>query len=316
MILPSLKVWRLGSTSSNRGYIKYPFKQKIVMLNQQNMNDDKTIVAPRSLAILVIQYCGLVPLFIAISTFLAIITSHVSFTSEVFTILMILVGLPLAISFFMFYFPQKYITLLKINEEENILEKIKKGQIIQKIELNSVKGITSKWILAAPCSYKLFVDNIDDSSFEILNEYNTNIGTHWERFSEKLSTLTKKPLIKEIWKEDFDGKLSLVSPETIDTIKYKRKQQRVYIIITIFISSLGAVYFKIFPSTKALLFAGLVTVLINIALSFYYVLRNRKDFGKLSNNAFVLVIYVLTLLIPFISFYIMFVFLLNGFQLM
>jgi len=283
------------------------------MLNQKNMNDDKSIVAPRSLTILVIQYCGLVPFFTAISMFLATITSHVSFTSEVYTILMIFVGLPLAISFFMFYFPEKYKTHLVINEIQNILEKVKNGQVIQRYELDSMKGFTSKRILSQPNQYKLFYDKMDGSAVEIFNECTIWDGIKWERFSEKLSLITNKPLAKEIWREDFDGKLSLISPETIQN----NKKKGVYrLVVPLGISLLGAVYFKFFPSKEIFIFAGLVTVLINVIISFYYVFKNRKDFGKLSNNTFVLVIYVLTLLIPYFSFYIIFVYLLNGFQLM
>ena len=228
------------------------------------------------------------------------------------TYLTILIGFQLALSFIMLYFPQKYITCLIINEDKNILEKVKKGKVPQKYELDSIKCFTSKRILARPDKYKLLIDKIDGTSDEIFNEYPFGkFGNHWECFAEKLSVLTNKPLSKEMWQEDYDGKLSLISPEAFQD---KKKNGIFMFAVPLSISFLGAACLKVFPSTKAFIYAGLVTVLINIIISFYFVFKNRKDFGKLSNNTFILAVYVLTLLIPYCSFYILFVYWLNSFQ--
>jgi hypothetical protein len=271
------------------------------------MNTETKIIAPRSLTILFIQYFGLCFLFAAIKLIFEENTSNAYFT--------ILIGFTLVLSFIMLYFPQKYITRVIINKDRNVLEKVKKSQVLQKYELGSIKSFTSKRILARPDKYKLLVDKIDGSSDEIFNEYPCGkFGNNWECFAEKISVLTNKSLRKEMWQEDYDGKLSMISQEK--AFQDNRKKGIFMFAVPLSISFLGAVYFKMFLSTKALIFAGLVTVLINISISFYYVLKNRKDFGKLSNNTFVLIIYVLTLLIPYFSFYILFVYLLNGFQLM
>jgi hypothetical protein len=225
---------------------------------------------------------------------------------------MIFVGLPLVIAFVMFYFPQKYLTRLIINDDKNVLEKVKKGQVLEIYELNSIMDFRLKKILSRPGKYKLLLDKIDGSSVEIFNE-DSFLGNHWKRFAENLSFITNKPLKEEIWQEDFDGKLIPVSPEDLNTNK---KKGILRLAVPLCVSLIGAIYCRLSPSKEVFIFAGLITVLINISLSFYYVLKNKKDFGRLSNNTIVLVIYVLTLLIPYFSFYILFVYLLNGFQLM
>ena len=244
---------------------------------------------------------------------LAIITSNAFFTPKDLLYLTAIIGPLIIISFFMLYFPQKYIPHLNIDENKNIFQKIKKGQAQQIYEFDSIKGFTSKRILTIPGGkYKLIIDKIDGSSVVIFNEDTPYKGSHWERFAEKLSVLTNKPLIKEIWAEDYNGTLSLISPDAILT---NRKQGAYILAVPVCIALLGAIYFKMFPSSKTFIWMGFITVVLNISISYYYVFTNKEDFGKWSNNIFVLIVSTLTLIIPYSIFYIFLVSLFNGFQL-
>lgn len=284
-----------------------------VGLNLDNMNSQKIILAPRSFPILVIQIFGLCPLLIVMIMVLAIVTSDASFTPKDLMYLTAIIGPLLTVSILMLYFPQKYIPRLKIDQAQNIFEKVKKGQALHKYEFDSIKGFTSKRILTIPGGkFKLLLDKIDGSSVEIFNEDTPYKGSNWERFAEKLSALINKPLINEIWAEDYNGTLSLISPEAIKT---NRKKGASILAVPLCIAFFGAVYFKMFPSSKAFILAGSVTVILNISISYYYIFKNREDFEKWSNNTFVLIVSTLTLIIPYSIFYIFLASLLNGFQL-
>jgi hypothetical protein len=172
--------------------------------------EERVIIAPRSLKILLIQYMSMAPFSAAIIILFVIFTSNVS--SKFNDILIILVAfiLPLfLIGFFMLYFPQQYKTLIIFDIEKNILRKVIKKRQVQIFNIDTAQSIISKTTKTNfGCKYNLILEGTGNNSHIIFNE-NTPFGVaHWEAFSIKLSTMIGLPLKKEYWVKDLNGKLS------------------------------------------------------------------------------------------------------------
>ncbi len=276
-------------------------------------NHIKIIYAPRSLRIFLIQYMSLVPLGMILAILSVVFMLEAS--SNYKAILVLFPGfilLLLLIAFIMLYFPNQFRTRFIFDNDKNHLYKTKKRTNTETFDLSRVKSIVSKTIKTYPsCKYNLIFDEAENN-FRIIIIEDTPFGTgHWETFSEKLSKITGLPLKKEFWSEDFNGKLSLVPHEEQITNK---KRAWLLISIPIIVALLGAMVYKFYPSFEVFIFSGLITVLFNICLSFIYVFLNRDKFEDWANNHLILIISILTLLIPFSIFYLLFIFLLNGFR--
>jgi hypothetical protein len=188
------------------------------------MENQKTILGPRSFPIWAIQIFGLCcPVLTVIIALSAIITSNVSsLTAKDLFYLTAIIGPLVLISILMLYVPQKYIPRVKVDEPQGIFQIIKKGHSPQVYELSSIKSFISKRILTIPGGKnKILINKTDGSSTEIFNEDLPFSGIFWESFAEKISVLTNKQLVKEIWAENYNGKLSLISPESMQTNKNK-----------------------------------------------------------------------------------------------
>ena len=280
-------------------------------MEELNRNN-KLLLAPRSFPIFLIHVFGLCPLCTVIILLFIVIASGVHFNSKDIFYLSTICLPFLLISFFMLYFPQKYRYRLIVDQNEGILKKSKKGQPAETYDINSIKGLTSKRIITIPGGqYKLILEKHDGSSSVLFYEDTPYKGSHWERFSDRVADAIGRPLEKEIWVEDDNGKLSLISPETL--VSSKRKGMW-FLAILASVSFLGAASFRISISAKTFFFIGLITVLTNIVISFYYVFRHRDQFGKWGYHNLLLVGAVLTLVIPYSIFYVLFVFALFGFQ--
>lgn len=273
----------------------------------------KILRAPRSFSILLLQILGLCPLVTIIMMLIAIIASGSTYTSkDVLYLSAILVPLAL-ISFVMLYFSQEYIPRLTVDENKTIMKKVKKGQPIQTYDINSIDGLTSKRTMTIPGGkYELILRKSDGSSMVLVNEDTPYKGSRWERFAEKLSGAIDRPLNKEIWVEDYDGKLSLIS--RADLLISKKKGVLI-LAVPLGVSILGAANFRLLPTAKAFVLIGAITVLANLCISSYFVFWNRDLFGKWGEHNFVLIVGVFTLFIPYSIFYLFFAFALGGFKL-
>jgi hypothetical protein len=276
--------------------------------------DIEIIFAPRSLGIFLIQYMSIAPLGTVLIILVAVISSGASIIYRDLLILFLAFILPLLlIAFIMLYIPNKYITRYIFDGDKKLLLKIKRKTKTEQFDLELVRSIVSKTIKTNPgCKYNLIFEENGENLRTIINEDSPFGAGHWEAFSEKLSKTTGLQLRKEYWVEDLGGNLSLIPHE--DRIA-SRKHGILILCIPLALSIAGAIGYRIAETFQALLLIGVSVVLINIGLSFVYVLFNRDKFGDWAGNHFTLIVYILTLSIPYTIFYLFFVFALNGFRL-
>jgi len=212
--------------------------------------------------------------------------------------LLILLTVLLVIAFMMIYFPQRRITRLVFNRENKSLTKLKRGDAPLAFDLTSAQRMVLKTTYTNPgLKHSLAIEDGQGQAQIVFDEDIVLGGLRWVSLSKKLSHITGVPVKFERWVEDMNGKLK----ETPSAIVRRNLS---IALIPIVIAFLGAALFRIQPSQRSFLYVGLATVALNIALTLIYAFL-KKD-GKL---------YVLTLVIPYIMFYLMFAFLLNGFRL-
>jgi len=274
-----------------------------------HQTNSKAILTPRTLGIFLLQSMSLVPFTMALAyingIIYAVTTSNTSFKFED----AILVLIPVMIGSAILYFPQKNRTQVVINSDKKTLIIIKKGAVQKQIDTGNVKSIISKTIKTMPgCKHLLIFDKGSDL-VTLFDEDTPFSSSHWGNFSEKLSAITNLPLKKEFWLEDYNGKLSLTSTEECVS---KRKHGMSILLAIFTFSFLPAIGYILFPDLKNLILFGCISIVTNIAVSFYYFLNNREKFGERSNNNLLMISCSLTLILPFGTFYLIFVILLIG----
>ena len=289
-------------------------------LNEGNKMSDigkntTIIYAPRSIGVLLIQTMSIAPLMTALLVVVAFVVSTARITDHDTLILLLEVffGL-LSIAFIMLYFPQRYLTQLVFNDGDRSLTKVKRGDETMAFDLAAAQRIVSKRVFTNPGTKFLMIieDNLGRSQV-IFDEDPLYGGRHWVALSGKLSHVTGIPIKDELWAEDMNGKLSSLFPQERLAINVRRRLFPS--LIPIALAFVGAVLFRMHPTFKYLLFVGLVTVAVNTAISLAYAILNKDKMGDLGNSYFLLVVAILTLIIPYSFFYLIFAFLLNGFSL-
>jgi len=277
--------------------------------NQANISE---LFTPRSLGIVSLQYFASVPLVPAIMMLSIIIISGSPIAYDDLLPLSAMIIPPLLAAFLMLYVPQKYRCRILFDNDSKLLNIKKKGAEPLNFDLYKAKAIISKIIFTRP-SFKYFLLTENDSDYsQIVFEEDTPFGArHWEAFSERLSAVTSLPLRKEYFSEQLDGTLlrKSAAERTVD-----RKHGLIIISIPIIFSFIGAAIYKCYPLPKVFILSGVATVAFNLLLSFLYGLLNRNVLGDWGKNNFKLLIYVLSLLMPFALFYIFFIMVLNGFR--
>jgi len=205
-----------------------------------------------------------------------------------------------------------YRTRIIYDSDKNCLYKIEKGVESKCFDLNKVTSILSKAIIGMGCKYYMIAEENESQSRIIFNEdlfFGINDVKRWGKFSEKISEATGLPLKRERWEEDYNGKLSLILNKDHAT---NTKRNLLLVSIPLFISFAGAIGYKLTATAQALVVIGLSVVAINIILSFLFVKFNRDKMGDWADNSFIMMFYILTLSIPYATFYLLFVFLVNG----
>ncbi len=97
--------------------------------------------------------------------------------------------------------------------------------------------------------------------------------------------------------------------------EYQKKQNIIFLCILLFSSFLFALSYKLFFSTlKVFILLGSLSVLTNLIVCFYYCLEYRNNLAEEYKKNINLIVSILTLIIPFSIFYILFALLIFGFN--
>ena len=281
---------------------------------KKDCNKSDRLYAPRSFGILHLQGWGLLTIIIFPLLTVAVAFSKKHINSDVAIAFGVFTLSGLVIGFLLIYFPHKYRTLLVYQHDTKLLSKIKKGTASQEFSLNNAKVIISKKIITTlGWKYYFIIENNTGRKITIFQEETMHGADHWEAFAEKVACITGLPLGKEYYLKNIDGTLLMKS---FDELKEERCYNLVIVSIPIIISLIGAGVCRIYGTSRVFIYAGCVTVAINMLLSVGYLFLNREKLKVVPNDEIVVgVVFYLTLLFPYAFFYVLFCFILNGFRL-
>jgi hypothetical protein len=99
-------------------------------------------------------------------------------------------------------------------------------------------------------------------------------------------------------------------------IESTQKQSKIFLLISLLFSFVGAIIYKIFPSTLLnFMVIGLISAFINILFYFSFAYKYKVKTGdNFFDNNIILIVGGLTLVIPYFIFYTLFSLLLSGFK--
>lgn len=279
-------------------------------MKRPSISGREELIAPRSVMIDILQKSVVITLIVLSSMpfIIAIIENdivmlYIALTFLTFSILITLI---------LRYFTMKYRTLLLIEKDQHVMMKVKKGQATVTYNLDIIKELTSQRILEPFwCQYKLILQLSDGQTVELFNVSASKLERNWEQFAERISIIINKPLIKELWVVDLDGRKSLIPFETVTRDQRKALLLIIILLIILIIPFLGALIFHFSPITGIFVSSGCGTVLVNTAICLYFVFKDKDMFEKWVGRKFVLVSIGLSSMGPSILLYIFYVFILN-----
>lgn len=193
------------------------------------------------------------------------------------------------------------------------LQIYKKDNLIAEYKLVDIKEIVSKTIkrnLERP-QYEVAIQ-INSGDYDVL--FKTELiysRRQWDLFSEQLSSTLEKPLRIEFWREDYDGKLALIPLNQRIAVEKKIK---ITLLIPLAISFAGALCFKLDPNSKTFLIAGLATILVNLCVYFLFASKDRQKEKVMNNNSITIAGILFSMIVPYATQYLFFVFALTGFD--
>ena len=274
-----------------------------------NREDSETaMVAPRPLGVLAVQVLLGLP-FLLPGIIMALFGALLVGSGNMAGLLM---GLPLMVGLLLIYIPQRRIPRLVINKGANRLMIEKKGRVVQEVDLIAVKHIKTKVICDYPTrEFKLLLESGPGQTVPLFQAFIPYGGRRWKLFALRLARETGKPIETEFWAKDCSGKLSLVTPAELG-VGMRKKALAIGVPIGVALTFAATV--RLFPAKEAYFIIGGVSVLVNLLISFLYVLKHRRDPGEWESHTAIIIGGVLTLSIPYAFYYVLFAFVIMGFR--
>lgn len=274
-----------------------------------------TITAPRSVGLLFVQGALGVAFIISGTVFL------------LFSIFVYLNGLPqgagvpimmglfcIAVGGAVILFTNGRIPKVVIDRASGKFEKLVSGKIPEKYLFDRTTTVVfSRYIYyLAGFEFKLTLEKADGSSQIVFEEANSG-NSHWRKFAQFLAGATGTKFREEVWREDYEGKLSL---EPLAEVKAAGRRGMQRILVPLLVSCIAAAAFMAKRSMPNFFYFGFASVLLNLTVSFWYAFTHRDaNDGEWASNDFLLIVGILSLAIPYATFYALLVFAFSGFLL-
>jgi len=211
----------------------------------------------------------------------------------------------------------KYEKKARIFLAENQLEVLNDIETIAQYDLSDVETVMSKLdVLQGDLKYQLKLNKIDGTTIILVETEGMYEGKFfnykaWNESAKKIAKSIDKQFIKEVWIEDYNGKLNKADP--ID-LEHSRRYRFIYL-IPILVLFFGALAWRVIPVARGLVLWGGFAIGINIILSIIYIISKRKEIDVNAGSYLILISIVLSMTIPYIMIYFLLVFVVNGFSL-
>ena len=276
------------------------------------IDKDHPFAAPRNMQIFITKYLSLIFLFSGITFCMIILIvlfsgriSHNDYTGIlIFSLISIVITV---IGALIWHIPEHYRTYVIFDKRNNLLKITKQGSE-RDVKVDDVIKIISKTIGSVGGVKHLLILDKGDSKIELFNEQCAYRGSQWIVFSEKLSTVIGRPVTKEHWVEDFNGKLRQVTPQ-----EYASSRRRSWKILIIGFSPFAfAMAYKINPSQETFYLYGILNILISICFPILLYAKHKTMVDDLAQGKHLIIVNAITSTLKMTILYIGFSFLFNG----
>lgn len=275
---------------------------------QQINNNNKTIREPRPVWNLKFQ-------FVTVATFvmlgISFLTSnYVSGLDTKLHVIAFLSVLLLIAEGILFFAPRKDSVIVSANNSISIY---KEDNLIAEYSLRDIREIISKntWQNTGPQKYELAIEKLGGDYHVLFKPASFYSRTQWELFAVQLSQAADKPLKKEYWAENYHGNLVLL-PATSGIVN--KKKMKTTLLIPLTISFVGALCFKLVPTSKTFIIAGIGTILVNLSVFLLLARKEQQKEKALKNNLVTITGIFFSMIVPYATQYLFFVFALMGFD--
>lgn len=279
---------------------------------RSRFDKDRPLVAPRNMQIFITKYLSLIFLITGITLCISILTDLFSdrISNSDYTGMLIFSLISVVITFIgalIWHIPERYRTYVIFDKQNNLLKITKKGSE-RDVKLDDVTKIISKTIGSIGDFKHLLILDKGDSKIELFNEQCACRGSQWIVFSENLSTIIGRPVTKEHWVEDFNGKLRQITPQ-----EYASSKRHSWEIVTIGLSPFAfAMAYKVDPSRETFYLYGVLNIVISICFPILLYAKDKARVDDLAQSKHLIILSAIVSTLKMTFFYVLFSFLFNG----
>jgi hypothetical protein len=196
---------------------------------------------------------------------------------------------------------------LVVSKKNNKLSKFKDNALELEYNLDKIKRIISRLTLMyKQRDYILMIEEISGDSHALfdLRGGSRFSPSQLQEFSDRLAELLDKEYVREVWVEDFNGKLHPKPPEELRAFNYEKL---VFYSIIIAVPFMGAIGYNYRPSIGSFFGFGFVTASISILLTLIFMrkLISKADTEEVTNQGIYKKIMFPILFIKLIAAYLM-----------
>lgn len=173
---------------------------------------ENTFLAPRQFKIVIYQLFGSLLLLFSLLMLIPTVVSFINWSPKDILIGSLLTVPPFLLGVTILYVSQKYISRVVVDIGHSVLVIKKKGQAEETYDLQKISRFALKELSYPMPGFKQFeisAETDDGSSITLFSDDIVLSGHQWNRFCEKLASVTDKPVKKESLIENLDGKFSL-----------------------------------------------------------------------------------------------------------
>lgn len=276
---------------------------------RSRIDKDHPLAAPRNMQIVITKYLSLIFLLSGIMLCIAILEAffigRIYHNDYIFLLISVILTV---IGALIWHIPEHYRTYLIFDKQNNLLKISKKGRE-RDVKLDGVTKIISRTVVSiGETKHHLILDK-GDSKIELFNEQVAYRGSQWVVFSENLSTVIERPVTKEHWVEDFNGKLRQITQQ-----EYAGSKSRSWKMMIIGVSPFAfAMAYKVDPSRETFYLYGVLNIIISICFPILlYAKKDKAWVDDLAQSKHLIIISVIVSTLKMTFFYVLFSFLFNG----
>jgi len=172
---------------------------------------EETFLTPRTFGVVIYQFVGSLLLLFSFLMLIPTVDSFINWSSKDFLIGSVLTGPPFILGVLIIYVSQKYRSRVVVDLEQALLTVKKRGRPDEVYDLKEINEFVLKEELYPMPGFRqveIAAKGDNERTVRLFSADIVLLARKWDRFSQKLASLTRKPMKKMSLIENLNGKLS------------------------------------------------------------------------------------------------------------